>query len=281
MNSACKELKLTLLSCVAGALILAGAGSLQPAALASGKSPAAQATAPARSEQIIWEAFLKKAKIVSVTKEKMGGRTRPWVVLLDDGKMKHRGFFKHIDVRRPEPAPDSYKYELAAYELTKLLQVEIVPPLVEREIQGTKGSLQMYLEDYMSERERQRKKLEPPDAAAHSRALEGLKVFESLVYDECGDLDDSWLHQQDWRVCRVDFSEAFFPSPELPRGCLITVCSRKLYEGLLKLEDGVAAAVLAKYLNKEEIGALLARKKLVIERIKTLIAENGEEAVLF
>jgi hypothetical protein len=195
--------------------------------------------------------------------------------------MKHRAFFKHIDFRRPSPAPDSYKYEVAAYELTKMLQVEIVPPLVEREIEGTKGSLQMFLENCLSERERQRKKLEPPDAVAHSRAMEGLKVFESLVYDECGDLDDSWVHQQNWRVSRVDFSEAFFPSADLPKGCPFSVCSRKLYEGLLKLEDGVVAASLAKYLSKDEIDALLARKRLILGRIKTLIAEKGEEAVLF
>lgn len=281
MKSAGKIFKLTLISCAALVLTAACAGSPKPAAPASGKSPTAQPTVAGTSEQIIWESFLKKAKVVSVTREVVGGRTRPWMVMLDDGKMKKSAFFKHIDVRRPRPAPDSYKYELAAYELTKMLQVELVPPLVEREVQGTKGSLQTFLENCRSERERSRKKVEPPDAAAHSRALEGLKVFESLVYDECGDLDDTWIHQQDWRVSRVDFSEAFFPSAELPGGCLFTVCPRKLYEGMINLEDGVAAAGLAKYLNKEEIGALLARKKLIIERIKALIAEKGEEAVLF
>lgn len=281
MKSANIVIKLTLISWVSGMLTVACIRSPKPSVPAAGKSPTGQTTAAMTSEQIIWEAFLKNARVVSVTKEKAGGRTKPWIVLLDDGKMKHRAFFKHIDFRRPRPAPDSYKYEVAAYELTKLLQVEIVPPLVEREIEGTKGSLQMYLENYVSERERQRKKLEPPDAAAHSRALEGLKVFESLVYDECGDLDDSWIHEQDWRVCRVDFSEAFFPSVELPKGCPISVCSRKLYEGLLKLEDGAVASSLTKYLSKVEIDALLLRKKLILGRIKALIAEKGEEAVLF
>jgi hypothetical protein len=281
MKSACKILKPTLIFCLAWALATACSGSPRPAAPASVESPAAQAGGAAEGEQIIWQTFLKKAKVVSVTREVLGGRTRPWIVLLDDGKMKKRALFKHIDVQRPRPAPDSFRYELAAYELTKLLRVEIVPPLVEREVQGTKGSLQIYLENCISERERMRKKIEPPDAAAHARALEGLKVFECLVYDECGDLDDSWVHLQDWRVCRVDFSEAFFPSAEFPKSCVISVCPRKLYEGLLQLEDGVIGVSLMKYLNKDEMASLLVRKNLIIERIKGLIAEKGEEAVLF
>ena len=38
---------------------------------------------------------------------------------------------------------------------------------------------------------------------------------------------------------------------------------------------------LKKYLSKEEIKALLKRKELIIKRIKQLIKEKGEEAVLF
>jgi hypothetical protein len=36
-----------------------------------------------------------------------------------------------------------------------------------------------------------------------------------------------------------------------------------------------------KYLNKEEIKAVLKRKKLIIEKIEALIKEKGEEKVLF
>jgi len=281
MKSVNNLLSLTLIFLTAAILTAACTVSPKPTAPAARKSPIGRTTEATTSEQIIWETFLKKARVVSVTKEVVGGRTRPWVVLLDDGKMKRRAFFKHIDVRRPRPLPDSFKYEIAAYELTKMLRVEIVPPLLERVIEDTKGSLQVFVENCISERERQRKQLEPPDAGAHARALEGLKVFESLVYDECGDPDDTWIHEEDWRVCRVDFSEAFFPSVELPKGCPISVCPRKLYEGLLRLEDEIVILSLGNYLIKDEIDALLARKKLIIERIKTLIAEKGEEAVLF
>jgi hypothetical protein len=38
---------------------------------------------------------------------------------------------------------------------------------------------------------------------------------------------------------------------------------------------------MKKFLNKDEIDALLKRKKLIIETIQKLIEEKGEKAVLF
>jgi hypothetical protein len=176
---------------------------------------------------------------------------------------------------------DSYRYDIAAYELSKLLGIDLIPPVVEREIGGRKGTLQVYLENCIREKDRRRKKLEPPDIKAFDRGLEGGKVFVNLTYDDCYNLDDIYVHLEDWRVCRVDFSEAFAPMPELLPGCTITVCSKKLYTGLLKLGDESVRAGLGRYLNDEETGALLIRRDLLISKLKALIAEKGEAAVLF
>ena len=177
--------------------------------------------------------------------------------------------------------PDSYKYDIAAYELTKLLGIELIPPVVEREIGGRQGTLQTLLENCIREKDRRRKKLEPPDAKAFNNALEELKVFVNLAYDDCYNFDDIYIHLASWRVCRVDFSEAFYPSLELLPGCEITTCSKKLYEGLLELDEEEVRAKLGRYLSDEEITACLVRKKLILEKINALIAEKGEESVLF
>lgn len=233
------------------------------------------------SEQERQEIFLRLARVVEVDKNQVGGRTAPWIVTLDDGEKRQRALFKHVDSRRPQPTPDSYKYELAAYELAKLLGAGIVPPVVEREVSGRKGSLQVFLENCFKEKDRQRKKIEPPDSKSFADALEEVKVFENLVYDVCLDADDIWIHKDSWTVYRVDFSEAFFPSAELLQSCEINRCSRKIYQGLLRLKDEAVAARLAPYLNANEMEALLQRKKLIIEKIRKLIEEKGEEAVLF
>src|SRR5688500_5347188 len=49
------------------------------------------------------------------------------------------------------PGPDrgcseSYKTEIAAYELDKLLKMDMVPPTVERQIQGNSGGAQLWVE---------------------------------------------------------------------------------------------------------------------------------------
>jgi len=227
------------------------------------------------------EKLLREAKVEKIDKQRLGGRTGPWLVTLGDGAVKQLAVFRHVDRRRPLQTPDSYKYDIAAYELTKLLGIELVPPVVERQVEGRLGSLQVYLENCNREKDRKRKKLVPPDPAAFSKALEGTKVFENLSYDECQDTDDLYVHRDDWRICRVDFSEAFAPVPELLPGCGITVCPKKLFEGLLKLDEEAVRLALGGYLSQEEIGALLIRKGLIIEEIKNLINKKGEDAVLF
>lgn len=225
--------------------------------------------------------FLREAKVIDVKKEVSAGRSRPWIVTLSDGKIQRLAIFKYFDYRRPQPQPHSYRYELAAFELARLLDVEIVPPVIERKIEGRKGSLQIFLEKCVSELDRRRKKLEPPDPRAFANEVEGVRVYESLVNDECLNYVDLLVHTDDWRVCRVDFSEAFTPSLELRSDCQLTVCSRRLYEGLLKLNDETAKRAMRSYLNEQELRALLVRKDLIIARIKALIAEKGEGSVLF
>ena len=233
------------------------------------------------------EEYLKTAKI-GTDKQQAGRRTEAWVVNLDDGKIKRRGFFKVTDRHRPHHLPDCYKYLIAAYELDKLLDLNLVPPVVEREIEGRKGSLQIVIEGSLREAERRRRNIKPPDPKSFENTMEELNVFENLIYSsalcEVGgdDLSDILImHREDWKVWRVDISQAFAPSPQLIPGCEITGCSKKLYQHLIKLEDKVIKAKLKQYLNDEEMSMLLKRKKLIIEKIKKLIAEKGEESVLF
>ncbi len=227
------------------------------------------------------EGFLRNARVVDVKKEISAGRSRPWIVTLAAGGVRHQAIFKHFDYRRPQPQPHSYKYELAAYELTRLLGVELVPPVVERKIENLAGSLQIFLENCVSEQDRRRKKLEPPEPAALAKAVEGIRVFESLAGDRCLNFGDLFVHTDDWRVCRVDFSEAFDLSQELKEDCPITFCSRKLYAGLTHLDSRAVRQAMKPYLNDRETEALLARKALLVAAIDALIAEKGEAAVLF
>jgi hypothetical protein len=251
--------------------------------------PAGQADA----EQKELEAYLKKANVGTILKGAQGGRGEAWTINLHDGKTGRRGFFKYVDIRRPTNFPISYKYELAAYELTKLLKINIVPPVIEREIQEPKGqkqepkgqkrkgSLQIYVEGCIRESDRMLKKIDPPNPQAFADALEEINVLEILTSCDHLSPKDILIHRETWRVCRVDFAEAFDPSTEFLPEAAIRRCSRRLYKGLLDLSPLDVEATLKPYLNAREIKGLLDRRNLILEKLKDLIKDKGENAVLF
>jgi hypothetical protein len=240
----------------------------------------------ADAEQKELEAYLKKANVGTILKGAQGGRGEAWTINLHDGKTARRGFFKYVDIRRPTNFPISYKYELAAYELTKLLKINIVPPVIEREIQEPKGqkrkgSLQIYVEGCIRESDRMLKKIDPPNPQVFADALEEINVLEILTSCDHLSPKDILIHRETWRVCRVDFAEAFDPSTEFLPEAAIRRCSRRLYKGLLDLSPLDVEATLKPYINSREIKGLLDRRNLIIEKIKNLIKDKGEAAILF
>jgi len=230
------------------------------------------------------ETFLKTAKVVNIEIGGLGGRNEPWRITLNDQKMTRKGIFKYQDRPAPGFFPVSYKREIAAYELTKLFKMDIVPPVVEREIlrkndSPRKGSLQIMVEGCVTEMDRRARKLEPPDAKAFENVMEELNVFENLTY--CPrDMKDILIHKDTWKVCRVDFMEAFDTLVEFLPETTISRCSRRLYQGL-QIEPKIIGAAMKPYLTSKEIQALLDRQNMILDKLKSLIKEKGEAAVLF
>ena len=228
------------------------------------------------------EKYLKKARISNW--KSSGTRGDSYFVDLDDGKIKRGGFLKFSYSPRPRPPIDSYTYGLAAYAIHELLDLNIIPPVVGRTVNGRKASLQILVNKYKDENERRIEKIEPSDPEKFFNSLEEIKIFEYLVYSEslCQEIDlEDIIITPEWKAWIVDFSQAFEPVPEIIKGCQITRSSKKLYQNLMKLDDKVLKSKVKKYLNKDEIDALLKRKKLIIETIQKLIQEKGKEAVLF
>jgi len=227
------------------------------------------------------EKFLKKAKDVSVEKDR-GRRTESWEVYLDDGKIQRKGFFKVTNRTRPNASGgDSYKYVLASYELDKMLDLNLVPPTVERKIAKNKGSLMLFLEPpVISEEDRRQKNLIPPDPDRFTKTINDLVVFEHLIFfpSLCTqrDLGNILIQTElNWKVWMVDLSEAFAPAANLIPGCEIAECSDNLFSKLENLsKDGIQAR-LGSYLNKKEITALLVRKDLIIKKVKELRAKKN------
>ena len=226
------------------------------------------------------EQFLRKAEVISVKINEDAGRTAPWDVTLDDGKIRRKARFKKIDRSRPDILPDSYHYEIAAYELSKYLDLPIIPPIVEREIDGVRGALQLFLEEYIPLNRQMRTGCKPPDPQKLADALDEITVFENVTY--CvREETDILIHEKDGKVCRVDFSEAFTPDGALLPESEINRCSARLYKKLTRINPEDLHFRLKPHLNDEEIKALLERIGLIIRLLDERIREKGEEKVLF
>jgi len=222
------------------------------------------------------ETFLRTAAITG-RGPGPGGRTDAWGLTMTSEDVVLKALFKYVDRRRPEPLADSYRYELAAYALSKYLDVNFVPPIVERTVEGIPGAVQIFVPNAMSEAERKNKRIELPDVREFDRAMADLLVFQILAYDDCHDDQDTLISLETGKVYRVDFSEAFAPEKGLPAGCPILRCSRLLYRKLNGWDNKTVAAYVGRFLNPQETAALNARRQAIIRVIKM----SGERNVLF
>jgi len=225
------------------------------------------------------ETFLRTAAI-SGRGPGIGGRTDAWRVTLESRGVVLPALFKYIDRPRPDPLADSYKYDLAAYLLSKYLGLSYVPPIVERTIEGVPGALQTFVGGAVSLAERREAKADPEDPEAFDRAMADLVVFQALVFDDCRNERDT-LIDGEGRIYRVDLSEAFAPGKGQAPGCSIRRCSRLLYGRLRAWENKTVAGYLGRYLRKDEIDALNERRTAIVRQIRMMIRSQGEATVLF
>lgn len=230
----------------------------------SGGAPT-RAPAPERADI---EEFLSLAPVATIVRAGQLGRTEPWTVVLTDGLDVRRAFFKYVDRRRPGVLADSYRYEIAAYIVSRALGLDVVPPVVEREVDGVRGSLQVLLEGAVSESARRARAMEPPDPEGFERAMATVKAFAILVADDCENPRDTLIDPTSWSVHRVDFSEAFGPSPEVPQDCLPPGVPAGFLERLRGWDEAKLAERLSPYLIADEIEALFLRKTILIKLLE-------------
>ena len=210
--------------------------------------------APMRDAQVkIWEgnysedtiANLMRTSEVASSETLRDGMSKPKKITLRCGL---------VGVWKPESKDDwfcSYKSEIAAYQVDKLLNLNIVPLTVEREINGEKGSLQLWVHN-MS----QKGDISLPDDA---------KFFITLI--EKKDTHNTGFigNGRDCRVVLFDNADAFPTKSDFPYG---------IGSSLLPTENVLEKARLLdmdqlehiQHLTKEQKIALLERCEVLVEK---------------
>ena len=234
--------------------------------------------------------FLLTAKVVKSEHTKKG-ITEPWRLTLTDGTLTHDASFQAINEHKPRMQLasgttelnfiDSYKYNIAAYQLAELLGLDdLVPVYVERKWKGDTGSLSWWLPVKMDEVERHKQKLTPPDSDAWNHQMYRVRVLDQLVYDNDPNLTNV-LIGENWKIWRVDFTRAFRLSKDLRDPKDVEHCDRQLLEKLKALDGNELGAKTKGYLTKDEVKAVMARRDKIVALLQKLIAEKGESEVLY
>jgi hypothetical protein len=234
--------------------------------------------------------FLTTAKIVSA-KQSGKGITHPLRLTLNDGKMTHDASFQAVDEHKTNVQMasgktemnfvDSYKYNIAAYMLAEMLGIDdMIPVYVERKYKGDSGSLSWWLPVKMDEEERAKQKLAAPNLDAWNNQMYRIRVFDQLVYDTDPNLTNV-LISEDWKIWRVDFTRAFRLDKNLRNPADLVRCDRQLLEKLKTLDGNQLGDKTKRYLNKDEVKAVMARRDKIVEKFQQLVAEKGEGAVLY
>ena len=278
---------------------LFGSGILAVLLLTSLAIPApsfAQTAAPAPAPELTLEQmkdFLKNARVIR-TRSTTKGITAPKRVTLSNGTVTHDAVFQAIDehqmvanLKGKRGATtelnfvDSYKYNIAAYNLSALLGLDhMMPVYVERRWNGQVGSISWFVETMMDEGERLKKKVEPPSANDWNHQMYRMRVFASLARDTDRNVGNV-LITPDWKVMMIDFTRAFRLQTELIYANDLGKIDRALLAKLEELSVDAVKKAVDDFLTKSEIEAVMKRRDIIVAHFKKLIAEQGEAKVLY
>ena len=275
-------------------LILLGAVALVPAPVAAGPWQRGALEAehqpfPFDSDEEILE-YLRTAEIRSATKLSTGV-TRPKKLRLERDGLAAHAVFHDVSVQElgPRELPnghrvmflnDSYRNQVAAYELSRLLGMDSVPPTVLRKSGRTPGSAQLWIEDAMTEKDRRDRSLDPPNPLRWTYQRWDRLVFDNLI----NNLDrnqGNMLIDADWKLWLIDHTRSFGADRALPYEEQLYRVSRTLWSRLKTLDERLLKDRLRPYLDPSGIKALLRRQELIVQIFEEKIARLGENVVLF
>ncbi len=236
------------------------------------------------------EAFLLEATIVE-TKSSPGGVTGSSRVTLRREGIVHDAHVQLIDEYRPVAQlgrrreidfRDSWRNNVAAYRLDRLLGLGMVPVAVVRHLSFRKGAFSWWVDDViMDERTRVREKRPPPDTAAWNQRMLTVRLFDQLIFNTDRN-PGNLLIDKDWRLWMIDHSRAFKIHKELKdEKSLDAHCEKDLLAALRRLERTSLKSAMKDLLSDGQIRALLARRDRIVRFYDEKITALGEDAVLY
>lgn len=227
------------------------------------------------------EKFLRHAEVVSCTVVHRLNRSADVCDLEGDGP-ELRALFTGVDETHEPGQPEgaavrTYRHEVAAYRLDRLLDLQLVPVTVERSLEGTPGAMQVFMEGAVD--------LTLLETYNQMHLLNGLEeeravasIFSALLaVEDRHDFGRMFL-PQDRRLAMADSTKAFptsaDPGSDLPEPC--GPLDPELELGLRSLSRQQVTEALGALLSPQQIDGLLARRDRILEICHVRGPKSGE-----
>lgn len=239
------------------------------------------------------EEFLRTARVIEY--KQLGGQfavTNPYKLTLEKDGRQHFALWKNaagiLGGHR-----ENWRWEVAAYRMDKLLNLNMVPPTVEKAFRNDDGSCQYWVTYWINLAEKEEKgiSVERNKLVFWNRAVYLQRAFDNLIANVDRHLRNI-LITKDWRIILIDHSRSFRTGKKYTRELIYTedhpqgnksveALPRVFFEKLKSLDFETLDKVMEYYLTDGEIHAVLQRRDLIVEDINRRIKEKGEHMVLY
>ncbi len=232
-------------------------------------APKRQLDNPYSMTEIEIEEFLKTAEIIH-TKELSVGVTKPIKMTLQKDGKQLKAIFKYVDTkpgkerkkwRNDEYVDDRYYYDMAAYKLDRMLDIGLVPVVVERTIDGKKGILQLWIDDLISKKSQKEKKIDYPGHCNYNDQINMLDTFDYLIHNTDRNQSNILYSKSDWQIWFIDHSRSFDLSRKRPKMMKKhTIRVTKSFMNVIERLSKEKLNTLRPWLHRKQIRALKYRR---------------------
>ncbi len=223
------------------------------------------------------EEFMRTAPAVNV--EDIGtGVTKPKRVTQEMDGITNDAAFKYEDtnpgieskssyIKRRYNDSDRYIYDVAAYKLDRMLDLQMVPTAVIAEVEGDEGALSDWVNNTINERDRLEEEIPFGGYCKQYEQYRLRFVFDILIHNDDRNLTNILWTRKDFMLRFIDHSLAFRSTERRPKQYrkVTLKVSDLLRSRLASLNEENLKRELSAYLHPVQIEAILARRDLILK----------------
>jgi hypothetical protein len=222
------------------------------------------------------ESLLREGKVLEV--EDIGtGITKPWRVSLRQGEREEYTAFKYGDTNpglehhrgynsRKDNKSDRYQYDMAAYKLDRLLNLQMVPVTVGRTVEGKDGAISGWIPNSINERDRAEKQSSFNSYCPQMEQYRLRFIWDVLTYNEDRNLTNIIWTGKQYSLRFIDHTLAFRTYDKRPKQYrkVKLRLSDLFREDLESLNLAQLQAELSEWLHPRQIEAIIERRDRIL-----------------